>query len=86
VERRSPDYEFVGVDTWPINTPGWRSFTDGLYLDDPSRASGLGGGLGPAHDGRLPGAARVPDLTFSADNKGHFRSTLTGVSAGQHSV
>jgi hypothetical protein len=26
--------EFVGVDTWPINTPGWRS-PIGLYLDDP---------------------------------------------------
>jgi hypothetical protein len=29
---------FVGVDTWPIITPGWRSPTR-LYLDDsPSRA------------------------------------------------
>ena len=24
---------FVGVDAWPINTPGWRSPT-GLFLDD----------------------------------------------------
>jgi hypothetical protein len=27
------DLTFVGVDTWPIVTPGWRSPT-GLYLDD----------------------------------------------------
>jgi hypothetical protein len=26
--------DLVGVDVWPINTPGWRS-TTGLYLDDP---------------------------------------------------
>jgi hypothetical protein len=32
--------EFVGVDTWPINTPGWRSPT-GLYLDDPLEGFGL---------------------------------------------
>jgi hypothetical protein len=25
---------FVGVDTWPINTPGWSSPAR-LYLDDP---------------------------------------------------
>jgi hypothetical protein len=29
---------FVGVDTWPIVTPGWRSPV-GLYLDDPLKAS-----------------------------------------------
>lgn len=28
------ELEFVGVDIWPITTPGWRSPT-GLYLDDP---------------------------------------------------
>jgi hypothetical protein len=32
--------EFVSVDTWPINTPGWRSPV-GLYLDDPLEALGL---------------------------------------------
>jgi hypothetical protein len=26
------DLDFVGVDTWPINTPGWHAPT-GLYLD-----------------------------------------------------
>jgi hypothetical protein len=31
---------FVGVDTWPINTPGWRSPT-GLFLDDPLDGFGL---------------------------------------------
>jgi hypothetical protein len=31
---------FVGVDTWPIVTPGWRSPT-GLYLDDPLEGFGL---------------------------------------------
>ena len=31
---------FVGVDAWPINTPGWRSPT-GLYLDDPLEGFGL---------------------------------------------
>jgi hypothetical protein len=34
------DCEFVGVDTWPINTPGWRSPV-GLYLDDPLEGFGL---------------------------------------------
>jgi hypothetical protein len=31
---------FVGVDVWPINTPGWASPT-GLYLDDPLEGFGL---------------------------------------------
>jgi hypothetical protein len=26
------DLDFVGVDTWPINTPGWHAPT-GLFLD-----------------------------------------------------
>jgi hypothetical protein len=34
------DREFVGVDTWPINTPGWRS-PAGLFLDDPLDGFGL---------------------------------------------
>jgi hypothetical protein len=34
------DLTFVGVDTWPIVTPGWRSPT-GLYLDDPLEGFGL---------------------------------------------
>jgi len=34
------DLTFVGVDTWPINTPGWRSPT-GPFLDDPLDAFGL---------------------------------------------
>lgn len=31
---------FVGVDTWPIVTRGWRSPT-GLYIDDPLEGIGL---------------------------------------------
>jgi hypothetical protein len=31
---------FVGVDVWPINTPGWRSPAR-LYLDDPLEGVGL---------------------------------------------
>jgi len=31
---------FVGVDTWPITTPGWRS-PAGLYLDDPLEGFGF---------------------------------------------
>jgi hypothetical protein len=34
------ELEFVGVDTWPIVTPGWRSPV-GLYLDDPLEGFGL---------------------------------------------
>ena len=34
------DLTFVGVDVWPIVTPGWRSPT-GLYLDDPLEGFGL---------------------------------------------
>ena len=34
------DLEFVGVDTWPVVTPGWRSPV-GLYLDDPLEGFGL---------------------------------------------
>jgi hypothetical protein len=34
------DLTFVGVNTWPIVTPGWRSPT-GLYLDDPIEGLGL---------------------------------------------
>jgi hypothetical protein len=34
------DLEFVGVDTSPIVTPGWRSPT-GLYLDGPLEGFGL---------------------------------------------
>ena len=35
-----PDLTFVGVDTWPIVTAGWRSPT-GLYLNDPLEGFGL---------------------------------------------
>lgn len=35
-----PDLGFVGVDIWPIVTPGWRSPV-GLYLDDPLEGFGL---------------------------------------------
>jgi hypothetical protein len=31
---------FVGVDTWPLNTPGWSSPT-ALYQDDPLDGFGL---------------------------------------------
>ena len=31
---------FVGVDVWPVITPGWRSPV-GLYLDDPLEDFGL---------------------------------------------
>jgi hypothetical protein len=34
------DLTFVGVDVWPITTPGWRSPV-GLYLDDPLEGFGL---------------------------------------------
>jgi hypothetical protein len=34
------DLTFVGADTWPIVTPGWRSPV-GLYLDDPLEGFGL---------------------------------------------
>jgi hypothetical protein len=62
------DLTFVGVDTWPIVTPGWRSPT-GLYLDDPLEGFGaVGRRLGRAardHVGWQPGADRVPDLSGS---------------------
>jgi hypothetical protein len=41
------DLAFVGVDTWPINTRGWRSPT-GLYLDDPLEGFGLSAELSAA--------------------------------------
>jgi hypothetical protein len=34
------DLTVVGVDTWPIVTPGWRSPV-GLYLDGPLEGFGL---------------------------------------------
>jgi hypothetical protein len=34
------DLTFVGVDVWPITTPGWRSPV-GLYLDDSLECFGL---------------------------------------------
>ena len=34
------ELEFVGVDTWTINTPGWHS-PAGLYLDDDLEGVGI---------------------------------------------
>src|SRR4029450_9586335 len=39
--------QFVGVDTWPINTPG-RASPTGLYLDDPLEGFGLSAEDSPA--------------------------------------
>jgi len=54
------ELEFVGVDTWPINTPGWHQPTALIPRSPDGRSPGaVGGGVGRA---ALADGYRVPRL------------------------